>query len=275
MTRLVSVLEGRPAVRRAYLIVATTPKRWREAEVAALFEPVDQPDGGTLEWDTGELIERWARSWAYLLEGGRARPRDLPARIRTRFITARDVTKFPGYEVRCIAVEPVDTGTRQRFGREGWPVTGDRSPRGYVLRDVVLGYVSAQAYRDVDSELQGFHARRARALQKAAGVDLSSPPGEADQGLIALLRAAEHQIRVLASPFADFFEATPPVAALYSRHATLADRITDLREGLVALMVEIVAEVWNVDPEDRIPERRLTAAGWDPSEAEPDPLDYF
>lgn len=65
--KLVSIAERHPTIGHAYLIVATTPKRWREAEVAELYAPpdVDTPEG-VREWEVRDLFDRWARSWRYL-----------------------------------------------------------------------------------------------------------------------------------------------------------------------------------------------------------------
>ncbi len=39
--KLVSIAALHPTIDHAYLIVATTPKRWRDGEVAELYAPPD------------------------------------------------------------------------------------------------------------------------------------------------------------------------------------------------------------------------------------------
>jgi hypothetical protein len=122
--KLLSVAEHDPRGVRAYLIVATTPKRWRDAEVAALYAPPDRdaPEG-IRGWVTEELLTRWRRSWRHLLGGGRARPRDLPGRLQTRFLGAYRVPAFPDHELRGVALEPLGAEPRLRFGPNGWPLS--------------------------------------------------------------------------------------------------------------------------------------------------------
>jgi hypothetical protein len=116
--KVAAIVERDPEILRGYLVVAAPPKRWRDAEAAELFavrEPVAR------NWDSRALFERWRQSWAYLLAGGRARPRDLPGRVRTTFLGAHQVRAFPDHELRCIAVEPLPKAPRLRFGDNGWP----------------------------------------------------------------------------------------------------------------------------------------------------------
>ncbi|WP_259312930.1 hypothetical protein [Capillimicrobium parvum] len=114
------------------------PKRWRDAEVAALFAPPNaNSPAGVRDWTTADLISRWQRSWACLLEGGRARPRDVAGRIRSTFLGAHQVSTFPEYELRAIAVEPLDYLERLRFDDDGWPVRAPRRAGGLGLHDLL------------------------------------------------------------------------------------------------------------------------------------------
>ena len=123
LIKVMSLLDGESPFLRGYLIVATTPKRWRDAEVAALYAPPDAAAAdGVREWTTRNLVRRWERSWKYLLEGGRARPRDIPSGLRTTFLGAHPVPTFPQFELRAIAVEPFGDRGRLRFGDDGWPL---------------------------------------------------------------------------------------------------------------------------------------------------------
>lgn len=96
-------------IERAYLAVAATARQWEgTGDCVALFAP--EPE--VRMWETRELIADYGKAWASLLgpRGGAAKPIQLPAKLRTRFIARGEVGAFPGYELRVIAVEP-ESGT--------------------------------------------------------------------------------------------------------------------------------------------------------------------
>ena len=274
--KLASIVEHDSRIDRAYLIVATTPARWGKAEVAPLYAPSDSaaPDG-VREWDTRDLFERWKRVWRHLLGGGSGRPRDLPGHLRTRFVAAQPVEAFVGYEVRCIAVEPVGAGTRLRFGSDGWPVATPIEG-SFTLRDLVVARRAAERWALAHPDLRDYHRRRAEALARALGIRPDEPPPASDGGLLALLEATELQLDRLRSPFDDFLEASEPVAAAYGRHGpAIADQSSVMREHLVGLAADLVAQVWELDPALAVGRDALAAAGFDPGRPEPDPIDYL
>lgn len=112
----------------AYLIYAGTDRTWREeVEGADLFLT-----GGM--WRTIDLIARWPRAWASLLEGGRGiRPR--------RGVSAFTITPVgwivmhdaPGHSVRIARVAPTSDAPPQEYDNDGWPI-GFTPPRGLRSR---------------------------------------------------------------------------------------------------------------------------------------------
>lgn len=176
LAKVLSIAEHDATVVRAYVIVATSPKRWGGAEVADLYAPpAPEARDGVREWETRRLFETWGRSWTYLLEGGRARPRDLPGRVRTRFLGAHLVPTFPEYELRCIAVEPIADAPRLRFGEDGWPTPSGPRSRTYTLRQLVLAHRAAARWTNAHPDLRDYHRQRADALSRAFGIDLAQP----------------------------------------------------------------------------------------------------
>ena len=179
LMKVVSILEHETTLIRGYLIVATTPKRWRGAEAADLYAP---PDPGAPEgvrtWKTRQLFKVWGWSWEYLLKGGRGRPRLLPYGVRTQFIGSHRVPAFPAYELRCIAVEPLTEGPPVAFDEDGWPTVEEAHLRMHSLKELVLAHHAAQRYANAHPELRDYHRDRAAALGRAFGVDLDGAPEE-------------------------------------------------------------------------------------------------
>jgi hypothetical protein len=60
LLKAVSVMEAAPELIRAYLVVASEPRRWDRAECAELFEG-DEP-GRSRVWSTRDLLLRWERA---------------------------------------------------------------------------------------------------------------------------------------------------------------------------------------------------------------------
>ena len=173
LIKVLCLLDGGSPFLRGYLVVATTPKRWRDAEVAALYAPPDAASAdGVRDWTTEGLLERWSRSWKYLLEGGRARPRDVPAALRTTFLGAHHVPTFPEYELRAIAVEPLVERGRLRFEEGGWPAAQTDADERWGLRTLVDAHLAAHRHRESHPDLRAHHQSRALALASAFDVDL-------------------------------------------------------------------------------------------------------
>ena len=277
LAKVISILEHEPTLLRGYLIVATTPKRWHDAEVAALYGlPGPEAPEGVREWDTRRLFEDWSRSWTYLLQGGRGRPRHLPRGVRTRFIAAHPVAAFPDYELRCIAVEPLTGGLPLSFDEAGWPQVASGHARTYTLKELVHARQDAMRYANAHPDLRDYHRDRATALGRALRVDLDADPPRRDEALLALLRSTEAQLRRTRSPFADFLEAPESVIAVYRQHGLgLKEAAASFEDRLVDLLVTIIARTWSVPPEVAATEEELRANGFDPSAPAPDPLDYL
>lgn len=156
LLKVACILEQAPAALSGYLVIAATPRRWQRAEVADLFTRNPAAVGGEQEWDTSVLIATWRSSWRYLLDGGRARPVTVPARIRTRLVAAAPLEKIDGYELRCIRVEPIRGAGHASF-TDGWPIdTGDL----VTTRDLMTAEEEERSLRD------GFERQRRRILER-------------------------------------------------------------------------------------------------------------
>jgi hypothetical protein len=110
----------RPDVRRAYLVVAATERKWRgDRDCVALFEPAV---GEQRIYSSADLFEQYAAAWLDLLGGGPARPKRVPDEIAITAIGRAHVTSFPNHELRAIAVEAVP--------ESGWLVFHGDWPEG-------------------------------------------------------------------------------------------------------------------------------------------------
>jgi hypothetical protein len=112
----------------AYLVYAGSECSWHEdVEGADLFL-----NPGV--WRVLDLIERWPRAWAGLLEGGRGmRPRRGIGAITIARVCWINVGHEPGYSVRVVRVAPVMDTPPQEYDDDGWPVDFT-PPRGLRLR---------------------------------------------------------------------------------------------------------------------------------------------
>jgi hypothetical protein len=228
------------------------------------------------EWETGRLLQTWRRSWKYLLEGGRGRPRDIPGGFRTRFLGAHPVPTFPEYELRCIAVEPVTDRPPLRFGDDGWPDPHNGFGTTYTLRDLVLAHRSAHRFADAHPDLRDYHLARAEALERTFAIDLDRPPPTGDEALAVLRQATGAQLDRVQSPFAGFLEAPEPVVTLYRAHGqAIAEAVESLQAHLLDLLTDLTAQIWHVAPDVTVTEDAIRADGFDPSDPEPDPIDYL
>lgn len=275
LLKVISVLEADERLARGFLVVATKPRRWANAEVAALFAPADAAcPSGLRQWDVRDLLLRWKRSWTSLLGGGSGRPRDLPARVQTQFLGAHPVPAFPGYELRCIAVEPIETHRRLVLRPDGWPEHAQSEP-GLGLRNLLQAREAARTYRTAHPDLRDFHASRAAAMSAALGVNVDGPPPAADPVLVDLLQRVIASIALQRSPFDEYLEMPRHVVELWRRHGRRIDAATtELEHRLLDFAVELVALVWGLDPGTRVPVAELAAHGFDPSTPEPDPAYY-
>jgi hypothetical protein len=101
----------------AYLVYTGTERTWREGvEGAALFL-----SGRT--WSALDLIERWPRAWAGLLEGGRGiQPRRGVGAITIFPVCWIDAGDEPGHSVQIARVAPVMGASPQEYDNDGWPI---------------------------------------------------------------------------------------------------------------------------------------------------------
>jgi hypothetical protein len=277
LMKVVSMLEHETALVRGYLIVATTPKRWRDAEVAAWYAPPnpDAPEG-VRTWRTRQLFNRlegvlgvpaqgWPRSSAATAAWG-------PHAV----YGSHPIPAFPAYELRCIAVEPLAEGPPVAFDEDGWPTVAKAYLRTHSLKELVLAHHASQRYANAHADLRDYHRDRAAALGRALGVDLDGAPPRSDDAFLALIRSTEAQLQRTESPFADFIEAPESVVGLYHEHgAALAEAADGFHDRLVHLLVAIVARMWDIQPDAVVTDEDLTAGGFDPSVRAPDPLDYL
>lgn len=231
MFKLVSLLESAPDVGAAYLVVASTPRRWERAEVAERFAP-DQ----TRTWQTLDLFDRWAKSWAYLLGGGRARPRDLPATITTSFVARHPVAAFPEYELRCVRVAAAEPRRRVVIEEDGWPRSG------FGLADLVEA-----AWRAPDGG-DAWVVRRDR-LVAAFGIDLARPPAGVPDDSLRLLKRLQRQEARVGNPLGADREVAPEVARI---GADLGQAAEEFRRRLYRLGADVVATGWGVDRSVRV-----------------------
>jgi hypothetical protein len=111
-----------------YLVYAGTKRSWHEeVDGADLFLSC-----GT--WRARDLIERWPRAWAGLLEGGRGiRPSRGVGAITVTPVCWINVGGEPGYSVRVARVAPVRDVSQQEYDGDGWPV-GIKPPHGLRAR---------------------------------------------------------------------------------------------------------------------------------------------
>lgn len=231
MFKLVSLLEFAPDARAAYLVVASTPGRWDRAEVADVFAP-DQ----TRTWQTLDLFDRWEKSWAYLLGGGRARPRDLPAAITTSFVGQHPVAAFPEYELRCVRVAAAEPCGRVAVSEDGWP--GVR----FGLVDLVEA-----AWRAPDGG-DDWADRRDR-LTTAFGIDLARPPAGVPDDALRLLERLQRQEARVGNPLGAMDEAVPELSRT---GAELEQAAEEFRKRLCRLGADVVATGWGVDRSVRV-----------------------
>jgi hypothetical protein len=112
----------------AYLIYAGTARTWRqEVEGADLFLT-----GGM--WRVLDLIARWPRAWASLLEGGKGiRPRRGVGAITITPVSWIVMHDVAGHSVQIARVAPVVDAPRQEYDDDGWPIDFT-PPRGLRSR---------------------------------------------------------------------------------------------------------------------------------------------
>ena len=112
----------------AYLIYAGTARTWREeVEGADLFLT-----GGI--WRALDLIARWPRAWASLLEGGRGiQPRRGVGAIAITPVSWIVTHDAQGHSVQIARVAPVVDASPQEYDDDGWPL-GFKPPRGLRSR---------------------------------------------------------------------------------------------------------------------------------------------
>ena len=112
----------------AYLIYTGTERTWREeVDGADLFLT-----GGM--WRTLDLITRWPRSWASLLEGGKGiRPRRGVGAITITPVSWIVMNDAQGHSVQIARVAPVVDASPQEYDDDGWPL-GLTPPRGLRSR---------------------------------------------------------------------------------------------------------------------------------------------
>jgi hypothetical protein len=111
-----------------YLIYAGSERAWREEiEGADLFLT-----GGM--WRAADLIARWPRAWASLLEGGRGiRLRQGVGAVNITKVSWINMPAPPGYSVQVVRIAPIMDALPQQYDDDGWPV-GFTPPRGLRSR---------------------------------------------------------------------------------------------------------------------------------------------
>jgi hypothetical protein len=148
------------------------------------------------------------------------------------------------------------------------------------VRDLAEALVAARRWRNAVPELSNYHVRRLAALQGALGAD-------ADPDVVLSDRAGRGSIRYLfdatvtmlaeaRSPFAGFVAGPREVVELYQRHGRVINAAGDaLNERLTDLLVDLIAEIYQIPPGVTTTDERLRQIGFDPAQPEPDPLDYW
>lgn len=121
---------GAPGFEAGYAVVAATSKMWDSAgDCVALFAP---PIGIERELESRTLFDEWRAAWAWLLQGGSARPTRVPGRIAVQLVAEAPLADQPTWVIRAIRVTPVRDSDWVEFGLDGWP-----REAGVGLRDVV------------------------------------------------------------------------------------------------------------------------------------------
>jgi hypothetical protein len=119
--KMLAVMQENSTIRRAYLIVAATS--WN-GPCSELFLPDQERT-----WNSEELFTNWRSAWEWLLEGGAARPKRVPSVVRSTYVAGHVIDAFPGYEVRCVAVEAVRPGGWLEFEGD-WPAANPQGESG-------------------------------------------------------------------------------------------------------------------------------------------------
>ncbi len=131
----------------AYLVYAGTERTWQGGvEGAELFL-----NGGMQR--ARDLIERWPRAWAGLLEGGRGiRPRRGVGAITVTPICWINMSDEAGRSVQVARVAPVVGASPQEYDDDGWPI--DFMPPHDLRAHVRRALAGQQAHQQAAQALQ-------------------------------------------------------------------------------------------------------------------------
>jgi hypothetical protein len=144
----------------------------------------------------------------------------------------------------------------------------------FSLKDLMLARRDARRFRNAHPDLRDYHAGRADALGRAFGLEPGKTRG--DRGLLSLLEATESQLDAVASPFERFLEAPKSVVALHRRHGEAITACIDALGGaLVDLLIDLVADILQLDRGTTVSETAVRDCGFDPARPAPDPYEYF
>jgi hypothetical protein len=97
---LLKLLCVEPPLSAGYLLVAASARKFGSGGAyTPLFESSDMK-----QWSSVELITRWPKAFADLLEGGPGRPRKVPAVAESKLIAAEPMKLVASYELRVLHV---------------------------------------------------------------------------------------------------------------------------------------------------------------------------
>ncbi|WP_125778189.1 hypothetical protein [Antribacter gilvus] len=166
-----------------------------------------------------------------------------------------------------------------------------------TIRDLVEARLEALSFGTLDHDLAAHHKARASAIAAAFGIDEDNPPqtwapgtpeyettpewcGEpvtsAPQHLAFLSRSCERALLDLRSPFANYLEATAPIAAMAAAHGDrIAAPVAQARQAMLDLLVEVTWRRFSLHESQTVLESDLVEHGFDPKAPAPDPFDYL
>jgi hypothetical protein len=144
---------------------------------------------------------------------------------------------------------------------------------GYGVRALAATLVEARRWNKAVPELRDYHAAKRAALLTALGAD---DTGQLRSGLDVLLDATVERLAGSASPFEVFLEALRPIVALYQRHGQdINAAAAGLRAALMALLVDLIVEVYAIPLDRSVTDEDLRQHGFDVRTPEPDPIDFW
>jgi hypothetical protein len=147
----------------------------------------------------------------------------------------------------------------------------------YDREDLLDAYLAARRWSNAHDDLRTYYGNRYEALAAAFSVDLDHPLKTTEASwLNGLFVVTREKYDLLTSPFAGYLEAPPPIIGLYSVHGERVRSDFDaVRASCFRLLVDIASEVWGLPADRMVTIEDAQRYGFDPTQAAPDPDDYW